>query len=204
MRILLRIGVAFAGNFEIRSSMRKLTLFPNGDDVEQSPPAVFEVRATSTGAPRIVLSVPDGQDDLLRRLAELLPPPFYVLYILHTPRGEGEAGRYQSTKLSLAELGHLLRRYSSFFSSDGRHDLWIHSPSSGRTLVWDRHNLLFAEGQPIGDIKKVLVGLGFNEGSVEPLGAHSHHYRAEFDGDAASLLKEFDWHRTPLRPEDEQ
>jgi len=184
--------------------MRKLTLHLNGDEVEQSPPAVFEVRRTSTGAPRIVLSVPDGQDNLLHCLAELLPPPFYVLYILHTPRGEGEAGRYQSTKLSLAELSYLLRRYSFFFSSDGRHDLWIHSPSSGRTLVWDRHNLLFAEGQPLDDVKETLVGLGFAESCVEPLGPHTHHYRPEFDGDAVSLLNELDWHRTQLRPEDEQ
>lgn len=184
--------------------MRKLTLNLNGDEVEQSPPPVFEVRAMSMGAPRIVLSVPDGQDDLLRRLAELLPPPFYVLYILHSPRGEGEAGRYQSAELSLDELNDLLSKYSSFFSSDGRHDLWVYSPSSRRTLVWDRHNLLFAEGEPLDDITEMLVGLGLKEGSVEPLGAHVHHYRAEFDGDAASLLNEIDWHWTPLRPEDEQ
>jgi hypothetical protein len=184
--------------------MRKLTLYLNGEEVEQQPQAVFEVRVSSAGTPRIVLSVPDRQDDLLRRLAELLPPPFYVLYILHTPRGEGEAGRYQSAKLSLAELTSILSRYSSFFSGDGRHDLWVHSPSSGRTLVWDRHNLLFAEGQPLDDIKRELAGLGFVEGAVEPLGDHSHHYRPEFDGDATSLLHELDWHRTPLRPEDEQ
>ena len=184
--------------------MRKLTLDLNGDEVEQSPPAVFELRTMSTGAPRIVLSVPDRQEDLLRRLAELLPPPFYVLYILHTPRGEGEAGRYQSNERSLDELSGLLSKYSSFFSSDGRHDLWVHSPSSRRTLVWDRHNLLFAEGQPLDDVKEMLVGLGFREGRIEPLGAHFHHYRAEFDGDAASLLNEIDWHRTPLRLEDEQ
>lgn len=90
------------------------------------------------------------------------------------------------------------------FSGDGRHDLWVHSPRSGHTLVWDRHNQLFAEGQPLDDVREALVALGFREGSVEPLGAHVHHYRAEFDNDAASLLNEIDWHRTPLRPEDEQ
>ena len=184
--------------------MRKLMLHRNGNDVEQSPPAVFETRETATGATRIVLNVPDGQADLLRRLAGLLPPPFYLLYILHTPRGEGEAGRYQSTKLSLPELRDLLRRYESSFSSDARHDLWVYSPSSRRTLVWDRHNLLFAEGEPLDDVREVLVGRGFKEGPLAPLGAHVHHYRAEFDNDAANLLKEIDWYRTPLRPEDEQ
>jgi len=91
----------------------------------------------SAGTPKIVLSVPDGQSDLFGRLAELLPPPFFVLYVLHTPRGEGEAGRYQSTELTLCEPSDLLRRYASFFASDGRHDSWVHSPGPNRTLVWD-------------------------------------------------------------------
>jgi hypothetical protein len=63
---------------------------------------------------------------------------------------------------------------------------------------------LFAEGEPLDDVRETLAGLGFKEGWVEPLGAHFHHYRAEFDSDAANLLNEIDWHRTPLRPEDEQ
>jgi hypothetical protein len=72
-------------------------------------------------------------------LAELLPPPFYVLYILHTPRGEGEAGRYQSNERSLDELSGLLSKYSSFFSSDGRHDLWgsIHPTPAARSFGID-------------------------------------------------------------------
>ena len=148
--------------------------------------------------------MPDGQADLLRRLAGLLPPPFYLLYILHTPRGEGEPGRYQSTTLSLPELSDLLCRYELFLSCDARHDLWVYSPSSRRTLVWDRHNLLFAEGEPLDDVREALVSGGFKEASLEPLGAHVHHYRAEFDDDASSLLKELDWYRRPLRPEDEQ
>ncbi len=184
--------------------MRKLTLHVNGNEYEQSPSAIFEIQVMSTGKPRIVLSVPDDHIDLLRRLANLLPPPFYVLYILHTPRGEGEPGRYESGELSLPELNDLLSRYASFFASDGRHDLWVHSASSGRTLLWDRHNILFAEGEPIDDFKCELVALGFHEGQRERLGVHSHHYRAEFDNDAASLLKEIDWRRTPLREEDKQ
>jgi len=37
--------------------------------------------------------------------------------------------------------------------------------------------LLFAEGQPLDDIRETLIGLGFKEGRVEPLGIHFHHYR---------------------------
>ncbi|MFA5122814.1 hypothetical protein [Zavarzinia sp.] len=184
--------------------MRKLTLDLEGGGSADSPPAIFEVGMMSTGVARIALRVPDDHSDLFGRLANLFPPPFYVLYVLHTPRGEGEAGRYQSRELSKSELNDLLNRYASFFASDGRHDLWVHSPRSGHTLIWDRHNFLFVEGEPLDSVRRVLVDLGFHEGRIEPLGVHVHQYRAEFDDDAASLLSEFDWRRTPLRPEDEQ
>lgn len=184
--------------------MRKLTLDLGGREVDQSPPATFERRITETGKTRVIAWVPDGQADLLHRLSALLPAPFYVLYVLHTPRGEGEPGRYQSTELCREELDDFLRKYSSYIADDGRHDLWVYSPSSGRTLIWDRHNVLFAEGDPVDDVVGALVERGFQEGSVQSLGAHFHNYRPEYDSDAASLLNEFDWHWTPLRAEDEQ
>lgn len=184
--------------------MQKLTLLVDGAEREQSSPAIFETRKMSTGAPQIVLSVPNEQTDLLCQLTALLSPPYFALYILHTPRGEAEPGRYQSPELSRQELTYLLRTYAVFWSSDARHDLWVHSPASHATLVWDRHNLLFAEGHALDDVREALLQSGFREGQLERLGAHTHHYRAEFDAEAASLLKEFDWHRTPLRPEDVQ
>ncbi|MGY3453362.1 hypothetical protein [Bradyrhizobium sp. USDA 4353] len=184
--------------------MKKLSLLVDGAELAQSSPAVFEQRRMSTGAERIVLSVPDDHADLLHRLTALLPPPFFLLYILHTPRGEAEPGRYQSPELSRDALDDILRTYVSFFCCDGRHDLWVHSPQSRQTLIWDRHNLLFAEGEPLAPVRDALLKSGFSEASLEPLGAHAHHYREEYDAAASRLLGEFDWHRTPLRPEDEQ
>jgi hypothetical protein len=122
---------------------RKVTLDIGGAGVDQSPPAVFERGTTSSGGERLVLDVPDHFADLFGRLCERLPPPFYVLYILHTPRGEGEAGRYQSTELSQDQLSAFLRRYGSYLSGDARHDLWVYSITSRQTLIWDRHNRLF-------------------------------------------------------------
>ncbi|HEY1425517.1 MAG TPA: hypothetical protein VGF50_02490 [Caulobacteraceae bacterium] len=183
---------------------RKVTLDRDGAEVEQSPAAVFERGVMSSGEERIFLDVPDQHPDLLRRLCELLPPPFYVLYVLHTPRGEGEAGRYQSAELSMDQLSAFLRRYSSYFYADARHDLWVYSITSRQTLIWDRHNRLFAEGEPLGVVADALISLGFTEGAVPPLGDHYHHYRSDFDDDATAVLAEFDWRRTPLRSEDEQ
>lgn len=184
--------------------MRKLTLELNGTEIDHSPGFVFEKQVMKTGKRRVVAFVPDGQADLIQRLSALLPQPFYVLYVLHTPRGEGEPGRYQSAELSREELDRFLTRYRSFFADDARHDLWVYSPSAGRTLVWDRHNMLFAEGEPLDDVIGALDDQGFEEGILQPLPDHIHHYRSEYDGEAASLLAEIDWHRKPLRPEDEQ
>ena len=184
--------------------LHKVTLDVNGVEIEQVPPAVFERRPTSTGTERLLLDVPDEHTDLILRLTELLPPPYYVLYVLHTPRGESEPGRYQSTELSLDQTKTFLIKYESYFAGDARHDLWVYSPTSSQTLVWDRHNRLFAEGQPLAVVVDALVHLGFAEGTVQPLGNHYHHYRPEFDNEAAGVLDEFDWLRTPLRNEDEQ
>ena len=182
----------------------KLTLDIDGIEVAQSPPTIFERRPTSSGTARILLDVPDEHTDLIWQLAELLSPPYYVLYVLHTPRGIGKPGRYQSVELSWEELSNLLIKYGPYFSSDARHDLWVYSPASSQTLVWDRHNRLFVEGQPLAKFVDTLVGLGFTEGTVKPLGDHYHNYRLEFDCDAAAILEEFDWRRTPLRNEDVQ
>lgn len=186
------------------TKLHKLTLEVAGIEVDQAPPPVFETGTTSTGIDRLMLDVPDEHTNLLCQLAELLPPPYYVLYVLHTPRGEGEPGRYQSQELSLAQVRDFLGKYSSFFSGDGRHDLWVYSPTSSQTLVWDRHNRLFVEGAPLNVFVVALVRLGFREGKLEPIGNHYHHYRPEFDNHAAGVLKELDWYRTPLREDDEQ
>ena len=184
--------------------MRKLSLDLDRKEVDQSPPAVFERQTTTSGKTRVVAWVPDGQADLLQQLSALLQGPYYVLYVLHTSRGEGELGRYQSPELTRGELDAFLTTYRCFFADDGRHDLWVYSPGTNRTLVWDRHNKLFAEGEPLDDVISALLLRGFREGSLEPLGDHFHNYRPEYDADATNLLQAFDWHRTPLRPQDEQ
>src|SRR5690606_10214436 len=120
-----------------------------------------------------------------------------------TPRGEGEPGRYQSPEISFRTLRAFLRDYAPFLAADARHDLWVHSPSSAATVVWDRHNFLFAYGM-LDRFQSELRGLGFARGALAHLGAHQHHYRAEFDEAAANILTAFDWRRSPLLPEDEQ
>jgi len=132
-----------------------------------------------------------------------MAPPFYLLYVLHTPRGEGAAGRYQSPAIEASDLRQFLARHARYLSADARFDLWAHSPAEGATVIWDRHDQLFAYG-PLSRYEHVLKSLGFAPGKVEVPSPHQHFYRAELDGDAAGVLEAFSWFHSPLREEDEQ
>jgi hypothetical protein len=139
----------------------------------------------------------------LQLLAAHLKGPFGILYVLHTPRGDAKPGRYESPLLSRAELDAFLAEHHDFFSRDSRHDIWLHDTDSGGMLVWDRHDIIHAYG-PLEDFKRALRKSGYEPGKVEIPDPHQHHYHAAFDGAQAKVLKAFEWHATPLKPEDEQ
>ncbi len=186
--------------------LRKLTLDADGVETVVSFPAVFECGLMTNGAPRLLITVPDERPSVFRELVSLLTAPIFLLYILHSPRGEGAAGRYQSPPLDVSEVDDFLTAFAPFLAGDGRHDLWAHSAGDGRTFVWDRHDIIYAEGEPLDEVEAKLKSMGFTSGAVPRLGAgsHIHHYRTEFDADAAAVLARFDWIRTDLRPQDEQ
>jgi hypothetical protein len=170
---------------------------------EHSQPPYFKAQMMGNGSERLVVGVPSGDSIIIRRLAEALEPPYFVLYILHTPRGEGEAARYQSPELDRTQLEEFLIRFSDYLAGDGRFDFWIYSMTDGATLAWDRHNILHAYG-PIAEFTSILRGLGFTTGEVNASFEHVHYYRPEFDEDAAEVLGYFSWAASPLKPSDEQ
>ena len=177
--------------------MYRLGCLVNGEWTDHSHPPVFASNE------RIVAGVPRGDPSVFEQLLECLEPPYDLLYVLHTPRGEGQPGRYRSPPLSSPEVKDFLARFAPLLSADARFDLWAHSPSEHATLVWDRHNLLYGYG-PVDKLSSKLLTLGFSVGSPEVPAPHQHHYRAELDGLAKQVLTAFDWSRSPLRPEDEQ
>lgn len=177
--------------------MYKLGYFIGEIEHEHSHPPVY---ATDT---RILAGVPGGDSAVFEALTLSLEPPYYLLYVLHTPRTELEAGRYQSPPLSAEELRAFLKEYSAYLAGDSRFDLWAHSPNEQATIVWDRHNLLFGYG-PLERYESVLASLGFEAGQPEIPTPHIHHFRPEFDSKANQLLKRWAWERSPLQPEDEQ
>jgi hypothetical protein len=181
----------------------KLSYREDGMWVAHSHPATFRTEVMGGGSLRVVAGVPAGDALTFQRLAGSLESPCMLLYVLHTPRGEGNAGRYQSPPLAPGELASFLDQYAAFLAGDARFDLWVHSPSEKATLVWDRHNLIYAYG-PTGRFVSTLEALGFDEGSPGLFFEHMHHYRQEFDSDAAAVLQAFAWSHSPLQPDDEQ
>lgn len=169
---------------------------------ESSPythPAVYRL----TPGQSIVAGLPGGDVEVFIALIDRLDGPFHLLYVLHTPRGEAEHGRYQSSRIDKADVLRWLRRFADYLRADSRFDLWAHSPDDNATLVWDRHNRLFAYG-PLDDFDAALRGRGFVEGDAIIPSPHEHHYRTVCDAEARTLIASQDWSWSPLRPEDEQ
>lgn len=177
--------------------MYRLGHLVNGEWTAHSHPPVFDA------AERLTAGVPNGDPTVFQRLVECLEPPYYLLYLLHTARGEASPGRYQSPALTLAQVNEFLARFAPFLSADGRFDLWAHSPQDRATVVWDRHNRAFGYG-PVDRYASALSSMGFIPGWPEVPAPHEHHYREEFDALANEVMAAFDWSYSPLRPEDEQ
>ncbi len=194
-----------AGVGELRP-FRKMTLDVDGVEAAAPSSALFERQQMASGKPRLVITASPAKPKLFRQIAGCLASPLFLLYVLHTPRGEQVAGRYQSPPLDGEQVEEFLVTFAPYLAGDGRHDVWVHSAGDGRTLIWDRHDLIYAEGEPLEDIAEALGAMAYQEGIVPRLavGPHIHYYRDQFDADAAAVLASFDWTRSDLRPEDEQ
>lgn len=178
--------------------MFKLGALAGEEWVEHSHPPVFQIERA-----RVLATAPGGDPLIIQRLARCLAPPFFLLYVLHTPRGEGEPGRYQSPEISLFDLDTFLSRFEGFLRADARFDLWPHSANDQATVVWDRHNLIYGYGRT-DCMAKALRALGFVEGEPTVPSPHEHHYHAALDSDAREILTYMKWTCSPLEPEDEQ
>lgn len=183
--------------------MYKLGRLEGGEWIEHSYPRVFEHDATNSAEGCLVIGLPGKNAEIFERLVGVLTPPYLLLYVLHTPRGEAEAGRYQSDPVSREQFASFILRFSDYLSSDARFDLWVHSRDDAATVVWDRHSRIFAYGLRT-QLMSELEAMNFVPGQVDVPSPHEHNYREEFDIDAAALLSGFNWIHSPLRPEDEQ
>ncbi len=101
--------------------------------------------------------------------------------------------------LDFEELQRFVMPYQSFLEGDARHHLWIHSPNSGATLVYDKHNLIYAYG-PIEEFISKLKEMGLQEGEFELPFPHYHNYFSEYDSFEKQIIGNHKWKRTPIVP----
>src|SRR5512144_2160337 len=92
--------------------------------VEHSFAPTFSRMPTTSGGQVLLVGVPAGDNMVMMKLLECVEAPFFLLYVLHSPRGEAEPGRYQSPRLSLAEVHAFIMRFSHLLSNDARQDFW--------------------------------------------------------------------------------
>lgn len=152
---------------------------------------------------RITIGLAQGHIDAVLDLIAVLNEPFYMLYILHTSRTDNESGRYQSEKLSYDEISALFNNFREFFKNDSRHDIWIHSPETDITIVYDRHNLIYLYGLTDEHIQ-ILKEKGLKKGAVNIPAPHIHCYNEEYDIFESKIINNYQWRRTPLEDEDRQ
>jgi hypothetical protein len=140
---------------------------------------------------------------LILNLAADLRAPFSILYVLHTPRGGSNYGRYESPALDRVLVTNFFQQFGEFIATDARHDVWLHSHPDDATLVWDRHDLIYAYG-PLDAFEKVLEAIGFRLAEAVPIPSpHAHNYHEQWDSSERQLVA-LGWTASPLRPSDEQ
>jgi hypothetical protein len=162
-------------------------------------------REKTSGPNRLVIAPSSGQVSLLSKLAAVMPEPYFLLYVLHTPRSDVAPGRYQSPEpTSFDQLTRFLGKFRDFLEGDARHDLWIGLPDKSSLVVYDRHQILFAYG-PHDAFESILNENGLQEmEQVRLPDPHIHRYNQEFDLQAAELLNYWPWKYSPLQPSDYQ
>jgi hypothetical protein len=182
----------------------KLQTIHGSEWIRHVYPNEFCFETTSTQTQRICATTTAGYIDLLLALTAALPEPFFVLYVLALSRkGENEAARYQSGEVSHAAIQPFFEHFEDYLENDGRHHIWIHSPESSATLVYDNHDVIYCYG-PLDTFSTILQNNGLKAvDEIQRIGPHSHCYNQEFDNCEGELLKFFKWTKSPLQSQDD-
>ena len=169
---------------------------------EYSYTNVWNFQKTS-GPERLIIGPASGHVDLLIELSRVLPEPFGILYILSVPRGGNDGGRYQSAApASRAAMEAFLNSFRDFLENDARQHLWIASLPAQATLVYDKHNVIYAYGE-LEKFKQILLARGLTRGEVVFPDPHVHNYNPKFDAEETRILSYAEWKKFPLAENDE-
>lgn len=185
------------------SSYKFGKLISPGEQVEYRYEDSWSIEKTK-GPDRLVIAPASGQVGVLLDLMQQLPEPFGLLYVLVVSRCDHALGRYQSPHpTNRKETVQFLETYHDYLEGDGRHHIWVMSLPANSTLVYDRHNVIYAYG-PLADFQTKLETRGMIQSDVRFPDPHCHLYNQEFDEAESRLIKHWDWKYFPLQPSDEQ
>lgn len=148
---------------------------------------------------RLVVAPNSGCLDLFLDLASCVNPPYSVLYVLSVPR-VSDPGRYRMEQsMDMEALRAFVQPYREFLEGDARHHLWICSHDSSATLVYDKHDFIYAYG-PLECYEQVLARHGLDQGEFELPFPHYHNYFPEFDEAESKIIASHKWSRTGIVP----
>lgn len=155
-------------------------------------------------ASRLVIGPSGVQVKLLDQLSlRFSGAKYYFLYVLLVSHSGRAPGRYQSPLIETHEdLQLFIWTFQRFFENDGRHHLWIASPSSSDLLVYDQHNVIFAYGN-LNAFEPVLKEQRFRQQEFWFPSPHFHGYDAANATAEDELMGYFDWRYFELQPGDE-
>lgn len=160
-------------------------------------PNIWNLQKTS-GPERLIIAPASGHIELITELTRILPEPFGILYVLVVPRGGNDEGRYQNAQpASRSEMETFLSSFSDFFENDARHHIWLASMPNQVTLVYDRHNVIYAYGE-LERFKQILLAKGLTQRQVSFPVPHAHYYHPRFDAEESRVLSYMEWQKFPL------
>jgi hypothetical protein len=196
--------VAELGSLGRTTRMAKFAVFNEAKEwIAHDYGNIFFRQPMSSGE-RLVIGPSSGHVDVILDLArKWRTQEFYILYVLLVSRTGAESGRYQSPLIeSFEDLQVLFHTYEAFFESDGRHHIWVGSPTNDGLLIYDQHNVLFAYGD-LSRYEEILTSRGYSRREFWFPSPHSHSYEPTNDQQEEQLLRHFPWQRTPLQVGDE-
>jgi len=165
-------------------------------------PNIWDIEKT-TGPSRLIIGPRDDHIELMISLAGNWKGMYGILYVLTISHDPFSEGRYQIPQpVSFEEACGILRKYSRFFTTDGRHHIWLASTESASMLVYDHHNVIFAYGD-LQEYSNILNNRGFVKAKVAFPSPHRHHYNKGNNLLLEQLLCEYKWKYFPLQEDDD-
>lgn len=201
---VLPATVAELGSLGHTTRMDKFAIFSESKEwVAHDYGSIFFRQPMSSGE-RLVIGPSRGHVEVMLALAQTWrTQQYYALYVLLVPHSRAEPGRYQSPLMeSFEDLQTFFYTYEAFFETDGRHHVWIGSPSNGGLLIYDQHNVIFAYGD-LPRYEQVLASRSFLRREFWFPCPHRHSYPATNVQQEEELLRHFAWQHSPLQEGDE-